>query len=332
MKEIEDLTEQLILKIADYKIDALEGISDGERYRRFKVEDAYKCVEWNYKKCGYRSPVIIITENPLEMQMMFNFIKTINGNSRFSDFESKYPHMFAQLAAQKLDQFQTTLGMRLRSISRSKIGSRVSSNLNSNFIYELDSQLYIQLYSKTFSQLDCQLGPKLSSELGRLLRTDLRHMLGDQLGIVLDNHIDAVLSKQTRGLNEKHLSYLFTSNFYSDCIYAWYEFLRKELQLELSINQDFQECFKLQKASGICQAIYSEELCVISKYPKQIHWNQENQLHNKRSQAIEWGSYSDATKLECVFVNGEAVSSNLRTTNAFSCDNSLLFPKLHMVS
>jgi hypothetical protein len=314
MKEIEDLTEQMIAKIADYKQDALEGISDGERYNRFKVEDAYKCVEWNYRKCGYRSPVIVVTENPLEMQMMFNFIKTINDNSRFSDFESKYPQMFAQLAAQNLDQFQTTLGSRLRSISHSKMGSRVSSNLNSNFIYELDNQLYIQLYSKIFSQLGGQLGPKLSSELGRLLRTDLRYMLGDQLGFELDNHIDAVLSKQTLGLNEKHLSYLFTSNFYSDCIYAWHEFLRKELKLELSINQDFQECFELQKASGICQAIYSEELCVISKYPKQIHWNQDHQLHNEFSQAIEWGSYSEATKLECFFVNGKAVSPNLIVT------------------
>ena len=96
MKEIEDLTEQMIAKIADYKVHALEGISDGVRYDRFEEEAAYKCVEWNYKKCGYRSPVIIITENPLEMQMMFNFIKIINGNSRFSDFGSKYSNMFAQ--------------------------------------------------------------------------------------------------------------------------------------------------------------------------------------------------------------------------------------------
>ena len=56
-----------------------------------------------------------------------------------------------------------------------------------------------------------------------------------------------------------------------------------------------------------------------------------HQLHNKRSQAIECGSYSDATKLECFF-NDEAVSSILRTSKAFSCDNPQLVPKLHMVS
>ena len=56
-----------------------------------------------------------------------------------------------------------------------------------------------------------------------------------------------------------------------------------------------------------------------------------HQLHNKRSQAIECGSYSDAIKLECFF-NDEAVSSILRTPKAFSCDNPQLVPKLHMAS
>ena len=41
-----------------------------------------------------------------------------------------------------------------------------------------------------------------------------------------------------------------------------------------------------------------------------------HQLHNKHSQAIECGSFSDATKLE-YFFNDEAVSSNLRTPKAF---------------
>ena len=157
------------------------------------------------------------------------------------------------------------------------------------------------MYSQIFSQLDGQLSPKLSSKLGYLLRSDLRSRLGEQLGLALDDHIEVTLSNQKRGLDEMHLSYLFTSNFYSDCIYTWYEFLRKELQLKLSINRDFQKCFKLQLESGICQAIYSEELCVISKYPKQIHWNEVHQLHNEFSPAIKWGSYSERTELERSF-------------------------------
>src|SRR3989338_9697059 len=190
--------------------------------------DAYKCIEWNYKKCGYRTPFIIVTENPLEMQMMFNFVKAIDSSSRFFDFESIYPELFAQLTEYQMSRHQTPFGLRLSSILRSKIGSRVNSNLDSNFLFKLDRQLYAQLYSKMFAQLECELSPDLISKLGNLLRSDLRTMLGDQLGHALYDRINLALSEQTSGLDEKHLSYLFTINFYSDCIYAWFEFLRSE--------------------------------------------------------------------------------------------------------
>jgi len=305
MKKIEDLSAEMISKIPKVKELALEGISDGKRYQNFSSVNAFKCIEWNYKKCGYRIPVIMVTENPLEMQMMFNFVKSIDGDTRFSNFESFYPQLFKQFASQELTQFHTPLGVRLRSMQRSGLGSRASSNLDSDFLHKLENQLHAQLYSKLFSELECLLVPELSSELGFSLRSDLRLMLGDQLGQGLDDQIDWALSKQRTGLGDKHLSYLFTTSFYSDYIYAWYEFLRSELQL--IINQDFQECFSLQKTSGICQAIYSEELCVISKYPKCIYWNDEHQLHNEFSSAIEWGHYSEMTRLECSFINGVAV-------------------------
>jgi hypothetical protein len=166
-----------------------------------------------------------------------------------------------------------------------------------------------------FSQLDCQLASELSSKLGDLLRSDLRLMLGDQLGQALDEQIDVKLSKQTAGLGDNHVSYLFTTNFYSDCIYAWYEFLRNEFQLHLDIDEYFQDCFRLQRSSGICQGIYSEELCVISKYPKRIHWDEKHQLHNEFSSAIEWGYYSEPTQLECSFINGTAILSNDKSSD-----------------
>lgn len=305
MKTSKDLTQGMIAKISDLKAHALQGASDGARYENFCSEDAFKCIEWNYKKCGYRPPFIIVTENPLEMQMMFNFVKDIDSSSRFSDFESVYPELFAQLAESEPGRCNTPFGLRLHSILRSKIGSRVHSNLNSNFLFKLDNQLYAQLYLKLFTQLEGELSPELVSILGNLLRSDLRTTLGDQLGHTLDERIHAALSEKS-GLEARHLSYLFTMNFYSDCIYVWFEFLRSEFKLNLSVNSEFQDCFQLQRASGISQGIFSEELCVISKYPKQVHWNEQLQLHNSNSSAIEWNCYSEFTKLDCLFIDGQA--------------------------
>ena len=81
MKKIEDLTDEVIARIAAYKKQALNGVSDGSRHQFFNVENAYKCVRWNYNKCGYRSPVIIVTENPLEMHSIRSEIKGITKGS-----------------------------------------------------------------------------------------------------------------------------------------------------------------------------------------------------------------------------------------------------------
>lgn len=340
MRKIEELSAEMISKISALKEHALNGVSNGKRYENFNSVNAFKCINWNYNTCGYRSPVLIVTENPLEMQMMFNFVKALDGGSRFSNSEAFPAILHEQLAHQLAAQPQpkTPLGVRLRSIQRSKLGSRASSNLDSNFLHDLDKQLYAQLYSKMFLQLDTRLSSELRSELGRMLHSELRFMLGDQLGQALDDEIDTALSKQIMGLGHKHSSHLFTTNFYSDCIYAWYEFLRNELRLNIGIDNELHECFELQNSSGICQAIYSEELCVISKYPKRVHWNKKDQLHNEFSSAIKWGSYSDFTKFECSFINGTAASplSNssplkmrlVNQSNEPSWGNYTPFPKI----
>lgn len=96
---------------------------------------------------------------------------------------------------------------------------------------------------------------------------------------------------------------------YSDAYFAWYEFIRKEFGIKLSINEDFQNFRTKQKESGIYLAIYSEALCVVCKYPKKIHWNSEDRLHNTNGSAIEWNSFSELTKFNCYYINGRNVDS-----------------------
>ena len=58
--------------------------------------------------------------------------------------------------------------------------------------------------------------------------------------------------------------YLFTLNIYSNVYYTWFEFIQKEFNLNLSIDNIFQECFNLQKESNIYNAIFSDKLCIVS--------------------------------------------------------------------
>jgi hypothetical protein len=75
MKTLKDLTPEMIKKIPSYKEKCLEGISDGQKFKNFNLKDAEEAIYWNYEKCGYKKPIVIVAENPLEMQFLFNYIK-----------------------------------------------------------------------------------------------------------------------------------------------------------------------------------------------------------------------------------------------------------------
>ena len=85
--------------------------------------------------------------------------------------------------------------------------------------------------------------------------------------------------------------------------------MNDEFKLNLTIQKDFDKFQSLQKQSGIYSAIFSELLCVISKYPKKIHRNSNNNLHNSNESAIEWGNLTESTKWNCYYLNGRNMPS-----------------------
>ena len=62
--------------------------------------------------------------------------------------------------------------------------------------------------------------------------------------------------------------------------------------------------------SGIYSAIFSELVCVISKYPKKVHRNSDYRLNNNISNAVEWGYSSEITKFDCFYINGRNVPND----------------------
>lgn len=102
--------------------------------------------------------------------------------------------------------------------------------------------------------------------------------------------------------------YLFTMNVYSNYYYQWYKFIKDEFKLKLTIEKDFEECFQLQRKSGIYCGLFLDGICIVSKYPKKIYRNQRNDLHNINGQAVEWGYSSEESKFDCYYVNGRNIS------------------------
>jgi len=101
--------------------------------------------------------------------------------------------------------------------------------------------------------------------------------------------------------------YLFTMNVYSNGYYQWYKFLKEEFKLPLTIDNDFEMCFKLQRESGIYAALFLQKFCIISKYPKKIHRDGNNLLHNTKGVAVEWGAASPESQFECYYIHGRNI-------------------------
>jgi hypothetical protein len=149
---------------------------------------------------------------------------------------------------------------------------------------------------------------QLGSQLGSQLDSQLVSQLVSQLWSQLESQLLSQLLSQLKTYNN---NYLFTLNIYSDVYYAWYKFIKDEFKLPLTIEDDFEECFNLQKKSNIYSAIFSEIICVVSKYPKKIYRNSQNNLHNLHGNAVEWGNSSNLTKFDCYCINGRNVNSEL---------------------
>ena len=129
--------------------------------------------------------------------------------------------------------------------------------------------------------------------------------------VIENNKSDKAFITELRSYNN---SYLFTLNVYSDCYYTWSKFLKEEFKLPLTpeLDKDFEDCFALQRASGIYSAIFSKEVVVVCKYPKVIHQETSGQfrLNNTEGPAVEWGSLT-GININCYYINGINLSKDL---------------------
>jgi len=377
MKTLKDFTPEIQAKIPEYQNRVLEPIFNGSKYHNFDIEKAKKAIKWNYEKCGYKMPIVLVAENPLEQQYLFNYLKLnikkyektlyvlnnefveikINDikckissyfilffnftnlsidNQLRSQLDSQLSsqldsqlssqldsqlrsqldsqldsqlssQLYSQLRSQLNSQLSSQLYSQLRSQLRSQLDSQLSSQLDSQLDSQLSSQLYSQLRSQLYSQLDSQLRSQLDSQLSSQLDSQLNNQLYNQLNSQLRNELKKCKLKD---LSKYNPNYLFTLNIYSEVYYTWFEFIRKEFDLPLTINDDFQECFKLHSESNIYSAIFSKEVCVISKYPLEIHQEKTQfRLNNIEKSAVIWSN--SFAPFDCYYVNGLNISKDL---------------------
>lgn len=103
---------------------------------------------------------------------------------------------------------------------------------------------------------------------------------------------------------EKWNDYLFTMNVYSSCYFSWYKFMSNELKIDSKINADLEIFSSLYEQSNIYSAVFSELVCVVSKFPKKVLRDTEFRLHNPVGPAVVWDSICEQTNFENYYIHG----------------------------
>jgi hypothetical protein len=233
MLTLKDLTPEIKAKIPEYTKKYTAGIYDGGRYNSFSREGAEALIDWNYRKAGLKLPVVIIAENPLEAQIMFNFI-VVHSKALSSTLKNEF--------------------------NAKNSGKKPLSTL-------------------TFEELKAMVP------------------------------VQEPTQKQKKLIQKINPSYLFSANIWSSGYAAWFKFIKDEFHIKAEINDTLDEWDALYQKSGVYSAIFSELVCVVSKYPKKIFVNSAYRLHNPAGPAVIWGHSMPETKFDCYFINGRAMPS-----------------------
>jgi hypothetical protein len=91
--------------------------------------------------------------------------------------------------------------------------------------------------------------------------------------------------------------------------FAWYKFIANEFKIESAIAPELEIFSTCYENSNVYSAIFTEAVCIVSKFPKKVVRNSSFNLHNPIGEAVEWGAYSELTKWECYYINGRNLPS-----------------------
>jgi len=96
---------------------------------------------------------------------------------------------------------------------------------------------------------------------------------------------------------------VFTSSLFANVLLGWWGYLIDVLNLESSVKDVFFKWRELYEAAGVYNSICNDIVCVTSKYPTKLCYNEKNELHCITGSAVEW----DGIPWKCYYINGRNI-------------------------
>jgi len=191
MKSLKDLTPEIEAKIPQYIERTTKDLYSGKDHELYDLSHTYKYIERIYEIAGFKKPVVIVADNPLEYRLLFNVLKADLLKSIIGKAFLVKNQLYDQLDDQLRDQLRDQLYVQLK--------DQLSCQLKDQLDDQLDGQLYGQLYDQLNGQFSDQLNGQLDGQLSDQLDGQLSDQLNDQLDVQLRGQLSCQLSGQLNG-------------------------------------------------------------------------------------------------------------------------------------
>jgi hypothetical protein len=328
MKNLIKLTSENQSKFKSYVNKYVRNSLDGSRYKNFSKENAEKLINWTYESAGFKKPIVLVCENPYESQLLYNFI--IKNKKYFLPIlyfnycmiNNMEQYEWGHEEIEYVDGLTSDYDISLKSKIISQLKFKMHEKLDGVIYPELiNEMLYNKLSSFFFSKLNSHFENDMIVYNRKLLKSLTTKLYGSLLDGLENNITSNILRKienqviyDLKNKSEKYsdqLQYLYTSNLESNSRLSIYKFIKDELNVKTGIDQKIDLWDELYTDSNIYSTIVSELFCIVSKYPKKIHLDSNNNLHNMHGPAVEWGYSFEETKFICDYIENRHVNLEL---------------------
>jgi len=154
--------------------------------------------------------------------------------------------------------------------------------------------------------MHAQMRDQMDAQMSAQMYDQMRAQMSAQMDAQMHDQMDAQMSE----LYKRYTSYLYTMDVYSNVLIAWFKFACLEVGVNYSCKEMLMEWDELYINSGIYSCQLYNGFCVVSKYPKKVNRNENNDLNSIDGVAVEWGS-NCGVYFDCYYVNGFRLKSEL---------------------
>ena len=318
MKKLESLNKNQTEQLEITKTKWLNKIFNYTLYNSISDESIITSMEELYKFCNLEKPKVFIMDSPLACQYAVNLLANMDQvknqvrNQVGDQVEDQvwnqvwyqvkdqvwnqvrdqvWNQVWNQVGDQVGDQVEDQVGDQVGDQVRDQVGDQVGNQVKDQVWNQVGDQVGDQVEDQVWNQVWNQVGDQVWNQVRNQVGHQVRNQVGDQVRDQVEN--------------QKLNFYSFSTYInYSD--FGWlsfYEYFLNNTNILKEYKESLLTIIKFVENSYI--SIQLDNLCIVSKYPKFISRNENNDLHNTKQAAIE---FKDGYKQ--YYVNGRFIEED----------------------